>query len=75
MPKNVLGNSSTKLTAKNLEQFDNENSKLDQDQDCGISIAESRRSQLTMLSYRPDNETPEEKRERKQKLKEYRKVS
>lgn len=38
------------------------------------SVAESRRSTLSILSIRPKDETSEEKKERKKLLKEYRKV-
>ncbi|XP_029035949.2 protein LTV1 homolog [Osmia bicornis bicornis] len=70
IPRNVL-DCSEKLTAKTLAQFDqqNENNKPKGPQ----SIAETMRSTLSTLSIRPKNETPEERKQRKRALKEYRK--
>ncbi|XP_034187471.1 LTV1 ribosome biogenesis factor isoform X1 [Osmia lignaria lignaria] len=70
IPRNVL-DCSEKLTAKSLAQFDqqNENNKPKGPQ----SIAETMRSTLSTLSIRPKNETPEERKQRKRALKEYRK--
>ncbi|XP_012214437.1 protein LTV1 homolog [Linepithema humile] len=68
IPKNVLGNTG-KLTAQALAQFDLENNIPESSQ----SVAESRRSTLSILSIRPKGETSEEKKERKKLLKEYRK--
>lgn len=55
-----------------MAQFDQQNeyckSKYSQ------SIAETMRSTLSTLSIRSKNETPEERRQRKKALKEYRKV-
>ncbi|EZA57294.1 hypothetical protein DMN91_002414 [Ooceraea biroi] len=68
IPKHVLGNTG-KLTAAALAQFDSENNASKGAQ----SVAESRKSTLSILSIRPKGETPEERRERKQLLKDYRK--
>ncbi|KAL0125309.1 hypothetical protein PUN28_004438 [Cardiocondyla obscurior] len=67
IPKNVL-NGTGKLTAETLAQFDLENKIIKGPQ----SIAESRKSALSVLSIRPKGETTDEKRERKKQLKEYR---
>ncbi|XP_017760072.1 PREDICTED: protein LTV1 homolog isoform X2 [Eufriesea mexicana] len=71
IPKNILDNSSGKLTAKTLAQFDQQN------EDCKPkyprSIAESMKSTLSTLSVRPKNESSTERKERKKALKEYRK--
>lgn len=64
-----MGNTG-KLTAQTLAQFDLENNVPKGPQ----SVAESRRSTLSILSIRPKDETLEEKKERKKLLKEYRKV-
>jgi len=73
MPVNVLsGNETTKLTTKILSKFDNQN---DEDEHIGgpkSLCAKSILSTLSVLSLRPKDETPEEKRERKRLLKEYR---
>lgn len=68
----MLDVTSGKLTARTLAQFDqqNENSKVKGSQ----SVAETMKSTLSILSIRPKDETPDEKRERKKALKEYRKV-
>lgn len=68
IPKNILGKH--KLTAAALAQFDLENCVAKGPQ----SVAESRRSTVSVLSIRPKEETPEERKERKKLLKEYRKV-
>ncbi|KAL6268759.1 hypothetical protein P5V15_001884 [Pogonomyrmex californicus] len=68
IPKNVLGTTG-KLTAETLAQFDFENNVPKGPQ----SVAESRKSTLSILSIRPKGETTDEKRERKKLLKEYRK--
>ncbi|XP_028045773.1 protein LTV1 homolog isoform X2 [Monomorium pharaonis] len=68
IPKKTLGNTG-KLTAETLAQFDLENSAPKGPQ----SVAESRKSTLSILSIRPKGETADERRERKKQLKEYRK--
>ncbi|XP_033337022.2 LTV1 ribosome biogenesis factor [Megalopta genalis] len=70
IPKNVLDASSGKLTVKALAQFDqqNENSKARGPQ----SVAETMKSTLSILSIRPKDETPEDRKERKKALKDYR---
>lgn len=70
IPKNVLGNTG-KLTAAALAKFDLENDKQSK---APQSVAESRISTLSTLSIRPKGERPEERRERKKLLKDYRKV-
>lgn len=69
IPKDVLG--SGKLTAKSLAQFDL--MKETELQRGPQSVAETMRSVVSVLSIRPKDETPEERRERKKALKEYRK--
>lgn len=69
IPKDVLGSTSGKLTAKSLAQFDSINEKQRGPQ----SVAETMRSIVSELSIRPKDETPEERKERKRALKEYRK--
>ncbi|XP_072750748.1 protein LTV1 homolog isoform X2 [Anoplolepis gracilipes] len=68
VPKNVLNNTG-KLTAEALAQFDVTDDTLKGSQ----SIAESRKSTLSILSIRPKGETPDARKERKKLLKEYRK--
>jgi len=68
IPKNVLGNTG-KLTAETLAQFNLENNAPKGPQ----SVAESRKSTLSVLSVRPKGETTDDRRERKKQLKEYRK--
>ncbi|XP_029667816.1 protein LTV1 homolog isoform X2 [Formica exsecta] len=68
VPKNVLGNTG-KLTAEALAQFDAIDNTLKGSQ----SIAESRKSTLSILSIRPKGETSDARKERKKLLKEYRK--
>ena len=65
----MLGNTG-KLTAETLAQFDMENNAPKGPQ----SVAESRKSTLSILSIRPKGETPDGRKERKKLLKEYRKV-
>lgn len=71
MPMNVLHGDNNNLTAKAL-------AKLDKDADSAnvggpkSLCAKSVLSTLSVLSIRPSDETPEEKRERKRLLKEYR---
>lgn len=71
IPKNILDGSSAKLTSRTLAQFDqqNEGEKPKRPQ----SIAETMKSTLSTLSMRPKGETPEERKDRKKALKEYRK--
>ena len=71
IPKNVLDGSSGKLTAKSLAQFDQQNESSESKRP--RSIAETMKSTLSILSIRPKGETPDERKERKQALKEYRK--
>ncbi|CAL1677989.1 unnamed protein product [Lasius platythorax] len=68
VPKNVLGNTG-KLTAELLAQFD----ATDNTPKGSQSVAESRKSTLSILSIRPTGETPDARKERKKLLKEYRK--
>jgi len=68
IPRNTLGNTG-KLTAETLAQFDLENNAPKGSQ----SVAESRKSTLSVLSIRPKGETNYERKERKKLLKEYRK--
>lgn len=68
IPRNVLGNTG-KLTAETLAQFNLENNAPKGPQ----SVAESRKSTLSVLSIRPKGETADARKERKQMLKEYRK--
>ncbi|KAF7990454.1 hypothetical protein HCN44_000259 [Aphidius gifuensis] len=72
IPVNVLDGRPGKLTARGLAQLN-----LEYDQARGRntsqSIAETMRSTLSILSIRPKNETPEDRKERKQALKDYRK--
>lgn len=70
MPVNILG--SNKLTAKALAQLDEANNFLDKRGPKSIG-GKSVISQLSTLSIRPKNESPEERRDRKRLLKEYRK--
>ncbi|CAH1977533.1 unnamed protein product [Acanthoscelides obtectus] len=70
IPKNVLG--ANKLTAQALNKLNEENGgyrSTDAKSHGGQSII----SQLSELSIRPKDETPEERRDRKKQLKEYRK--
>lgn len=72
IPKNILGNASGKLTSEMLNRFNSENDALESK---GTqSVAESRKSTLSMLSVRHNGETSDERRKRKKLLKEYRKV-
>lgn len=74
IPVNVLRGSDTdKLTVKSLAKFDSENVPTSATSDGPKSLcAKSVLSTLSVLSIRPKDETPEEKRERKRLLKEYR---
>jgi len=70
IPKNVLD--ADKLTTKALNQFNQQNGQFESNgpkSHAGQSII----SQISTLSIRPKDETPEERKERKQALKEYRK--
>ncbi|VVC98974.1 unnamed protein product [Leptidea sinapis] len=72
LPEDTLGKDN-KLTAKSLAKFNamhQEDSSCDED---GQTNAETVLSTLSVLSIRPKDETPEEKKERKRLLKEYRK--
>ncbi|XP_012271143.1 protein LTV1 homolog [Orussus abietinus] len=71
IPKNVLTGAPGKLTAKALAQLDLENQS-----ECSKgpgSIADTMKSTLSVLSVRPKNESPQERRDRKKALREYRK--
>lgn len=70
LPKNVLdGDQKGKLTVKALSRLTNEEERSTGPKSL---CAESVISTLSVLSLRPKDETPEEKRERKKLLKEYR---
>uniref|UniRef100_A0A182MYD7 Protein LTV1 homolog n=1 Tax=Anopheles dirus TaxID=7168 RepID=A0A182MYD7_9DIPT len=71
LPENVLGAEGGKLTMKSIAQLDQQASS---DKPSGPkSLCDgSVISTLSVLSLRPKDETPEEKRERKKLLKEYR---
>lgn len=73
IPKDVLGKDN-KLTVKSLAKFNamQEAGSSDEDEDEKTN-AETVLSTLSVLSIRPKDETPEEKKERKRLLKEYRK--
>lgn len=73
IPKDVLGKDN-KLTVKSLAKFNamQEAGSSDEDDDEKTN-AETVLSTLSVLSIRPKDETPEEKKERKRLLKEYRK--
>lgn len=68
MPVNVLG--ANKLTAKALAQFDEDSSFVDNRGPRSVA-AESIISTLSTLSIRPKDESPQDRRERKRRLKEY----
>ncbi|XP_015601567.1 protein LTV1 homolog isoform X2 [Cephus cinctus] len=71
IPKDVFDGQYGKLTAKSLVQFDLQNqSELPRG---AQSVANTMKSTLSVLSVRPKNETPEERKDRKKTLKEYRK--
>ncbi|CAG4939332.1 unnamed protein product [Colias eurytheme] len=73
LPEDTLGKDN-KLTMKSLAKFNamNKEHASDSDDD-GRTNAETVLSTLSVLSIRPKDETPEEKKERKRLLKEYRK--
>ncbi|XP_043249079.1 protein LTV1 homolog isoform X1 [Colletes gigas] len=71
IPKNILDGSSGKLTSKSLAQFDQQNE--NSNQRGPRSIAETMKSTLSTLSIRPKGETSEERKDRKNALKKYRK--
>lgn len=68
MPLDVLG--TNKLTAKALARLDEENDYIDNKGPKSVAT-ESVISRLSSLSIRPKNENPQERRERKRLLKEY----
>uniref|UniRef100_A0A2M4A2Q8 Protein LTV1 homolog n=1 Tax=Anopheles triannulatus TaxID=58253 RepID=A0A2M4A2Q8_9DIPT len=69
LPANVLGAEGDKLTIKSLAKLQQDGSKSGGPKSlCDESVI----STLSVLSIRPKDETPEEKRERKKLLKEYR---
>ncbi|XP_026333740.1 protein LTV1 homolog [Hyposmocoma kahamanoa] len=71
IPKDILGRDN-KLTVKSLAKFNAQNESLDDSDDEAKTHAESILSSLSVLSIRPKDETPEEKKERKRLLREYR---
>lgn len=71
LPVNILG--ANKLTAKALAKLDEDNNTFNGNNGARSVAAESIISTLSSLSIRPKNETPEDRRERKKLLKEYRK--
>lgn len=68
IPRDVLTgkNGGSQLTASNLKQFDNEHGAVK------TAATAAQRSTISMLSVRPKDETPEERRERKLALKNHR---
>ncbi|VEN61185.1 unnamed protein product, partial [Callosobruchus maculatus] len=70
MPKNILG--ANKLTAQALNKLNEENGGY-KSKDAKSHSGQSIISQLSVLSIRPKDESPEERKERKKQLKEYRK--
>lgn len=73
LPKNVFDNEQKgKLTIKSLAKLTSDGEKSAMDGALRSVCAESVISTLSVLSMRPKDETPEEKRERKKLLKEYR---
>lgn len=74
LPLGVFDSGSEKLTSKALAKLNAEQGMDPQASNSG-ERAESVISTLSLLSIRPKDETPEEKRQRKQALKEYRRVS
>lgn len=70
IPENVLSENTSKLTAKALTKLNTEEAPSGSGPKS--LCAESVISTLSVLSIRPKDETPEEKRERKKLLKEYR---
>lgn len=71
IPKDVLDSNGGKLTAKALAKFDLQNESVGKGG--AQSVAETMRSTLTTLSLRPKDESPEDRKERKKALKDYRK--
>lgn len=63
-----------KLTAKNLVRLGLENEDERNLSYSGRSIAETNKSYYSMISIRPKNETREEKKERRKRVKEHRRV-
>ncbi|XP_077302783.1 LTV1 ribosome biogenesis factor isoform X2 [Arctopsyche grandis] len=74
IPVGVLNGDAPKLTIKSLAKFNVQQAEIERAEngDDDESICESVMSTLSVLSLRPKNETPEEKKERKRLLKEYR---
>lgn len=70
----VFDSGNEKLTVKALAKLDAEQGELPEPHNAA-GRAETVVSALSTLSIRPKDETPEEKRERKRLLKEYRRVS
>ncbi|XP_012253458.2 protein LTV1 homolog [Athalia rosae] len=71
IPKDVLNSPGGKLTAKALAKFDLQND--NQESKGPQSVAETMKSTLSILSIRPKDESPEDRKERKKALKDYRK--
>ncbi|XP_035721445.1 protein LTV1 homolog [Vespa mandarinia] len=71
IPKDVLDGSAGKLTSKALAQFNLQNK--DTKSTDTRSVAETMKSTLSVLSIRPKDESPDERKKRKKALKEYRK--
>ncbi|XP_008545505.1 protein LTV1 homolog [Microplitis demolitor] len=74
IPKNVLNDQPGKLTAKNLVRLGLENEDERNLSYSGRSIAETNKSYYSMISIRPKNETREEKKERRKRVKEHRRA-
>ncbi|XP_063696159.1 protein LTV1 homolog [Culicoides brevitarsis] len=73
VPKNVFSENTSKLTAKALSKLNTNSSEPSSSQAGPKSLcAQSVISTLSVLSIRPKDETPEEKKERKKLLKDYR---
>lgn len=74
VPENVFNGENKQLTTKSLAKFNIQNSGQETSPSSGPKslCAQSVLSTLSVLSIRPKDETPEEKRERKRLLKEYR---
>lgn len=74
IPKNVLNGKPGKLTSKFLEELDMQYQMEKNQFNREGSVAGTMKSVLSVLSVRPKNETPEERKDRKAALKDYRKV-
>ncbi|KAK0171278.1 hypothetical protein PV328_009026 [Microctonus aethiopoides] len=74
IPKNVLNGKPGKLTSKFLEELDMQYQMEKNQFNREGSVAGTMKSVLSVLSVRPKNETPEERKDRKAALKDYRKA-